>query len=119
MADLGRRREDKKRAQKTGDKDTSSGAEQVGVRAGALQDDLIIGELVDQQPVGCDVALARALPFTRQAVIAIALRELVTLAQERDDSFEAGPLVAALADPLEVSAEALRRAEVFHTSLVV
>src|SRR6476620_3613100 len=54
--------------------------EQVGVRARAGKPHLRVGSLVDQQPIGLDVALAPALPFPLQRMITPRHRHLFSAA---------------------------------------
>jgi hypothetical protein len=64
-----------------------SSSEQIGVSAGPAEQNLCIGHLVDQYPIGLHVALTPALPYALQRMIAPSL----------------GAIVAAPLDALQVS----------------
>ncbi len=71
--------------------------EQVGVRAGSGELQLLALDAVEQQPIRLDVEVAEAVPITLERVIAIAGRERLFLDQQREDGLQ---LVHLLATPL-------------------
>ena len=76
---------------------------------------MLVGDLIDQEPVGFDVALADILPFDLERMVAPQGRERLIVPQEGDDRVEFREVVATLGDALQVFAEGRLRPESFHT----
>ena len=53
-------------------------AEQVGVGSGALEGDHVLSNVIDQEPVTADVAVAMTLPCSAQLVIAMTFGQALT-----------------------------------------
>jgi hypothetical protein len=77
-------------------------AEKVGVGAGSGEQHLRVGRLVDQEPVGLDVALTKAAPLALEGVITAGSRQSLALGKLIQEGIEECEVVAALGNPLVV-----------------
>ena len=89
--------------------------EQVGVGAGACEQHLGAGCLVDQQPVGCDVALCVALPRAFERMVAPLRIERAAIGERIENGGEQRQILAAFRDAFVIAFEGAREAERLHT----
>ena len=62
-------------------------------------------DLVDQKPIGLDVAVALVLPIARQWVVLAARRQLASLDQQKDQLAQLRHVLAALLRELHIAPE--------------
>ena len=82
--------------------------EQVGVRAGADKGEasIVVGDGVDQEPIGLEVTVAEAPEVAEQRMVPISGRQGLTSAEEVNGFTELGQVLAASPHPLDILAEA-------------
>ena len=80
-------------------------SEQVGMRPGS--DEMQVGafNLVDQQPVGLDMAVAVVLPLAPKRMILVARQQRIALDQQQDDLPQLRHILAAFLRELYIAAE--------------
>jgi hypothetical protein len=86
------------------------------VGAGADQDEQLVGELVDEQPVAAQVALAVVLPVAGQGVVAVVRRERIPGLEGSDGLEKPAGVPAGAANALLVLLELLFAEDFAHQS---
>ena len=79
--------------------------EQVRVGPGSFEPNLIVKNLVNQKPIGLDMAVPVPSPIPTELMIAILRRKWLFCQKEVDDSFQFCEVFASLLCPLDILLE--------------
>ena len=79
--------------------------EQIAVCAGTFEDDLVVDQLVDEQPIGFDVAFASAFVVADQGMITLALWQWFFVDERRENRLELPAVFSAALHQPQVALE--------------